>query len=631
LSASLGTGEEGASVQVDPRFVLEVREVEGKAGADSVALVLRAREGLVVAEEVPLLFSTGFAELAELAKVPAAWRERLDDPRQRGIFSNGWQSWSYGGELFGKERVRPAWLITKLNRMVYREGARDRAGSVLSHLFTHVRVGEGRLVLVSRGSAPARAGAPIAFRINRRDLGIEVEAFAGGTRYEAGAVVAELRMAWREGFFAERDFLREVFAEHRHFYRLAFLENKDGLVPGGYESWYNHYTAITEDIIREDLAGLMVNDNLINSYYIKRGKPTVFQIDDGWEAAVGDWEPHAAKFPGGMATLAAEIEAQGLIPGLWVAPFLVTRSSRAFAERSDWLLRDSAGRPYAVGWNSTWDGDFYALDLSIPAVEDWLDELFRRIVDEWGYRYLKLDFLYAGMLGTHRRFEGAAWEHYDRIVRRITNRLADAQGRRVAWLGCGAPLESSFRGFPLMRIGADTRETWEYPSARLIGYQGRPAARVNLSHTIGRSLFDGALFLNDPDVVFCREKGMGYGDREKELIALVGKLLASQLMFSDSASEFGSPGEVALTERIVGLYDRLARKEFGVERIDREVFSVFSRDRRVLGWINLRDVPYALRDEVAAGLELDKVLCLRAKSIAGGLELEPRSISLIQA
>jgi alpha-galactosidase len=134
--------------------------------------------------------------------------------------------------------------------------------------------------------------------------------------------------------------------------------------------------------------------------------------------------------------------------------------------------------------------------------------------------------------------------------------------------------------------------------------------------------------LNDPDVVFCREKGIEYGEKEKELIAVVDRLLASQIMFSDDASEFGSQGERAFTARIIELYDRLRKSEFGAERLDREVFSLFSRDGRYEGYINLRDSAYAVRDARAESLDPATAILCRASRIAGGLALEPRSISL---
>ena len=59
----------------------------------------------------------------------------------------------------------------------------------------------------------------------------------------------------------------------------------------------------------------------------------VFQIDDGWEKSVGEWEVNPRRFPNGLAPLSAKIEAAGYVPGLWLAPFLVTKKSRIYTER----------------------------------------------------------------------------------------------------------------------------------------------------------------------------------------------------------------------------------------------------------------------------------------------------------
>ncbi|HUX38072.1 MAG TPA: glycoside hydrolase family 36 protein [Rectinemataceae bacterium] len=621
-------------MRVDGRISVEIAKVVARPGFE---FVVRAREPFIAGELLLSLFYLDFEELSRLLDMDEEWSRAFADRSARYIFSNGWQSWSFGGELRGAERIKPALLIEALNTYVLRPGPRETRGQVLSHFFTRIRAGRRRIVLVSTGPDRDRAGAPLAFRIDRRSLGIGVEAYAGGGSYAAGQVLARVACARLEGFFAERDFYASIFGGEGRFERLAFLGGGARLMPGGYESWYNHYTAIDEGVIRSDLEALSSNDNLINSYYIRRGRPTVFQIDDGWEAAIGDWVPHPAKFPAGMAGLARAIESRGLVPGLWLAPFIVERGSRAAAEHGDWLLRDPRGRPLVAGWNDNWSGDFFAWDLSIPEVGDWLESIFKTVVDGWGYRYLKLDFLYAGLLEGKRKKGGAAWEHYERIMTRIVSRQTDAKGRHLAWLGCGAPLESSWRHFPLMRIGADTRESWEHFQARLIRHQGRPSAKVNLLHTIGRSVLDGAVFINDPDVVFCREEGMSYGDREKELIAAAARMFASQIMFSDDAAVFGDPGERAFTKRIIELYDRLEGLEFGATRIGRGLFAIEERGGRLHGWINLGDRRTRVADSSAGGATgiavqaRDPVIPFHAQPAPGGWLLEPRSMTLLGA
>jgi alpha-galactosidase len=614
-------------MKVDPRFSLSVEDVSGIA-----SLRFRAAAPLLVDEGATRLFDASFAELCDLAGAPKAEKVRIATDPGRLVISNGWQSWCFGGELAAREVVPRARIVPNIAVYCDGPGPGEARGEVLSRFLTSLRSGDSRLILVSAG-APERATPPVSFRVDRQSLAISAEVCARGARLEAGFLVADIRIFFRADYFEAKDALREIFRPYRQFDRLAFLGFGGSLRPGGYESWYNHYTHIDEPIIRRDLASIGTNSNLINSYYLGRGKPTVFQIDDGWEKAVGFWEPDPVKFPRGMRVLAEEIEAAGMIPGIWIAPLLVTRGSPLFRERPDWLLRDSRGRPVPAGFNPGWDGVFFCLDISIPEAEEHLAQVFDELVEAWGYRYLKLDFLYAAFLeGSRARpairaRPGAAYEHYDRLMRRLTSRTLDSRGRPLAYLGCGAPLEPSFRHFPLMRIGADTKAEWEDPLlARVVRHQGRPAAYTNLSHTIGRSLLDGTVFVNDPDVVFCRTSRMGLGEAQKELVALVGFALASQLMFSDDAHEFGEASEAAFTQRIVGLFDRLEALEFGAERIGRDVYSIFSRDRRVRGVANLSNSAWASSDYDAA-----KAIVLRARRAEGGrLFFEPRSISLFE-
>jgi alpha-galactosidase len=607
-------------MKVYPRFLLRVRDIDGQK-----ALRFFAEENATISEEAAPLFAAAFDELCDLAGLGSAARERLARKRGRTLFSNGWQSWCYAGELAAGDRIARARIVPHIAVYCDGPGPREARGEVLSRFLTYVRSGEDRVVLASVGS-PDRVTPPVAFRWDRSSLELRAEVGAKGARFAKGELVAEIRLFYREGYFAAKDALRDAFRDYGHFDRLGFLGSGGSLVPGGYESWYNHYTHIDDEIIAGDLASIGANDNLINAYYLRRGKPTVFQIDDGWEKAVGQWEPDQVKFPRGMKVFAEEIEGKGMVPGIWVAPLLATKGSAIFRERPEWLLRDGRGRPVPAGFNPGWDGIFYCLDISLSEVEDYLALLFERIVENWGYRYLKLDFLYAGFVEGDRAKGGAAYEHYDRLMRRLTSRTRDSRGRGVAYLGCGAPLESSFRHFPLMRISADTKERWEDWLLRcVVRHQGRPAAYTNLTHSIGRALLDGTVFVNDPDVVFCRTRRMGLSETEKELIALVDGLLASQLMFSDDTQEFGEPEEAAFTARVVGLYDSLADREYGAERVGPDVYSIFSRDGRVRGVVNLSNRPWS-----ALGYDPVKALVLHATRGEGALAFEPRSMSVFE-
>ncbi|MCX7025169.1 MAG: alpha-galactosidase [Spirochaetes bacterium] len=259
-------------------------------------------------------------------------------------------------------------FIEALNTYTERPFTPKRRGLVASHFLTWLRKGDRFLALVS--------------------------VMADGKTYSEGERIAELRVIIANDFFSLRDEIQSIFSTRERFDSLRFLgsESYTRLVPGGYESWYNHCSAIDESIITADLEGLCSMPNLINRLYLGRGKPTVFEVDDGWERTVGDWRAGESRFPDGMKPVADRIRAKGCLPGLWFAPFVATRASPVFAEKPEWLLRDGAGNPVVAGWMAAWGRDFHCLDLSRADVLDHLDGIIETAIDDWGYRYIKLDF-----------------------------------------------------------------------------------------------------------------------------------------------------------------------------------------------------------------------------------------------
>jgi alpha-galactosidase len=601
----------------------------------------------------------------------------MDDQGRRAFFSGpvnlqpgGWQSWSAGWELDARETLpRSVRLMPDIIKLTNREGDRSRAGTfggrrfptdaVPGHFIMYLRSGDQYLCLASRnrlppGAArpPSAARPPVSFQISRKRQSVAIEVFCPSKAWQAGEVIAEVDVISAGSFFALRDALAALFAQRDNFSGLAFLYPGDGAMspnvvraggfcPGGYESWYNHYTNIDEKLIRSDLTHLDKNDNLLKIRYIDRKRPLVFQIDDGWERAVGDWSVNTERFPQGLRPLAGAIAAAGYIPGLWLAPFLVTRNSPVFTERPEWTLREPSrggglGKPVRAGFNPLWDGFYYCLDLSRADVQDYLRSLMDRVIDEWGFRYIKLDFLYAGFLSGNFAGGGSPYEHYETACAILTARNKTAKGEPVAYLGCGLPLGSSWRHFPLSRIGTDTREEWDWNAVRLLGHVGRPSAWLNIKDTIGRAFLNGAVYLNDPDVVFLRSNNCRLTETEKELIALVNFLLADQIMYSDDPAELAE-SDLALAKRISALYDRLSGDEYGATQLERDVYRLESRSGKTAGLINLRGGPYRLAStqpgaaKLFAALERGEPLVdhrIGTRGPGGTMRFAPHSITM---
>ncbi len=85
----------------------------------------------------------------------------------------------------------------------------------------------------------------------------------------------------------------------------------------------------------------------------------------------------------------------GLRQGLWFAPFLVDKKAALLKQHPDWFVKDKNGSLY-IYRQDPGAPERYVLDGSHPEVQAWLESLFRTAVHDWGYEYLKLDFLHAG-------------------------------------------------------------------------------------------------------------------------------------------------------------------------------------------------------------------------------------------
>jgi alpha-galactosidase len=250
-------------------------------------------------------------------------------------------------------------------------------------------------------------------------------------------------------------------------------------------SWYSLYTEIYEKQllkILNDLGDLPFD---------------VFQIDDGWQVGIGDWEPNA-KFPSGMDNLAARIKETGRKAGLWLAPLLVVPSASLYHEHRDWLLHDEKGRLVSAGFN--WGEPLYALDTTHPAALDWLAALMKK-VRAWGYDYAKLDFLYAGALPGKRHVDMPRESAYRNGLKVIREALGEAY-----FLTCGAPILPSIGLCDALRVGPDVAEYWtSHRDDDLLMNFSTPGSRNALRTTLHR-LWLQPLVHTDPDVVYFQSR-----------------------------------------------------------------------------------------------------------------------------
>ena len=422
------------------------------------------------------------------------------DMSQAWINVGGWQSWNPGFEVAPGQQ-QPS-LTNRLikgwnNYLVFPNSAfKPNKNIVLGQFISYLRWGDFYLVFASVGNV-SRVLPPVQFIFDRSQNTITIEICDKGNDWRRDDITAQIEIFTASSFFECKDKLREIF-NSLHFAPISHL----GKTPGGWESWYNHYANINEELILNDLEALTKTENVISKGSFSS---RIFQIDDGWEQALGDWQPRTDHFANGLSPIVQKIEAADFIPGLWIAPFIIDARSKTATEHPDWLLRDSKQKLVTAGFNPLWGkhGNFYCLDLSRDDVIEHLNNLMKTVINEWGFRYIKLDFMYAGMLYGNYQTPTASYKIFNRAITTLTSRTKTKTGEPVAYLGCGIPFELSFKYTPLSRIGCDTYEHWVNKTARLLNWNGRNEAYLNLKDTLGHALWNNTVFANSSGPTVC--------------------------------------------------------------------------------------------------------------------------------
>ena len=274
----------------------------------------------------------------------------------------------------------------------------------------------------------------------------------------------------------------------------------------GYSSWYRHFGDITEEMMLHDLEGCarVLGESDLGEC------PGVFQIDDGW-CAVGDWTRiREDRFPSGMAELAARIEEKGLLPGLWLAPYMLERDSRAYAEHPEWRLAYEDGTPVESKMN--WSGAV-GVDTLNPGFRDYVREFLGTVTREWGFKLLKLDFLFAACMVPHGGLNRG------QLMADALDLIRESVGEDVLLDFCGVPMVSSFGRCEYCRIGCDVGLDWDdEPKMRLL-HRERISTKWSLTNTVGRAHLNGRAFWCDPDVYYLRDDVDLTPERKRQLIA----------------------------------------------------------------------------------------------------------------
>ncbi len=415
-------------------------------------------------------------------------------PDQLAFFSNGWQSWVYTATYGANEPMRQSRLgvFQDPQNQNSTTPAPRRKGLYTSDFFGVIGDRSNRKGLLFGFLSQKEQFGSLQVKLSK-DKKIQLWAAGDGARLDPGK---KMTTDWACAFPMDID-QREPFDP---FITAVARENdvpKMKAKPTGWCSWYEFYQDIDDEKIKRNIHAI---DSMQDELPLD-----LIQIDDGFEAQIGDWFDFNKKFKKGVKPHADAIRAARKIPGLWLAPFIVHRRAKLMREHPEYILRNATGKPVSSGFN--WNSFTTSLDLSNPDAMEYACSVVRKAAKDWGFDYLKLDFLYAAAL---------PGKHHDpsltraQVLRKGMEAIRKAVGPDVFLLGCGAPLGSMIGLVDAMRIGADVLGSWrtEMFGIRFI-FNEEPhtsSAANSIQNMLTRSIFHNHWWINDPDVLFVREK-----------------------------------------------------------------------------------------------------------------------------
>jgi alpha-galactosidase len=298
---------------------------------------------------------------------------------------------------------------------------------------------------------------------NQLELNLPIEP---GSKFVSERLMLEAGPDYHSQLMAYGDAIRKL-----HHARVA------AQTPIGWWSWTAYYGAINEG---ETLANADWQ-----AAHLKALGYNFFQVDEGYQYARGEYETaNATQYPDGMRFVGHHVVGDGLLFGVWTAPFQVTSRAWVYEHHKDWLVHNDKGEPIHTEllWRQKSDL-IYVLDTTNPGAQEYLRQTYRTLVREWGVRFIKLDFMDSSAIeGFMYRPNTTALE----ALRIGLQTIRDAVGDDVILDKDGSPMLTPVGLVDTGRISADTAHSFEGTRTAVAGI----AARFYMHRNF---------FLDDPD------------------------------------------------------------------------------------------------------------------------------------
>ena len=365
--------------------------------------------------------------------------------------------------------------------------------------------------------------------------------------------------------------------------------------PAVYCTWYHRNLsgsgASTEKILAENAA-----------FAKKTLQPfglSVFQIDDHWQTDIVDGVAYDGKvkkvgpikafaqanknYPSGMAATAANLKAEGFIPGIWYMPFAGNHNNPYF-DPEIFAKEIPSGKPFV---DTRWSGT--SIDSTSPKGEAFLRERVKRI-HEWGYRYIKIDGLHLGTpsknIYVNRTYDGKTFgeaELYDKDMTFIEGyrkglAILHEESPDTFVLGCTisqnmVSFAPCFGMVDAMRVGPDNGAA---------GHGGWKQLTLGADFSGNLWFLNNRVWYNDPDPFYVRESNPL--DKTRWMVswqAISGAMNTTSMQYSEL-----SPERLDLIKRTLPPHAYNARPVDILENTKPSVWLVGNDRMHVVGLFN---------------------------------------------
>jgi len=225
----------------------------------------------------------------------------------------------------------------------------------------------------------------------------------------------------------------------------------------------------------------------------------VIQLDASWWVNRGDYLETRSNLPGGMKGVAKIINDNGCVAGLHLDGMRAVKTSNVYKNHPDWFLKDQDGKTIFAPLRDQLRVFF---DYSNPAVCDYMRNVLHTMTSDWGYKYIKVDFLCFGLNKdifsivkdtTVKKIVG-----FDTTMTSMERSRAGFKAMREGigesfFLGCSSVFGPNFGYIDGLRTGPDINPRFE-------------AYQTHVLQNAGNFYLNQAVVQNDADYIVVRNK-----------------------------------------------------------------------------------------------------------------------------